>query len=161
MITKGLRIALFIGATAMFLVACDRLSPMEYNEKIVNLHENSWHYLSDKYAVLYNEKNDLEQSRATIDSMNATFNDILNDLDTTKYPCKAADFHYSTVRFFKFVKDSVLPLYEATLKYDFESREWYEAWGRVDYALNERVSQLENDIISEQAKFVKKISISY
>lgn len=157
---KGLSAVLLLGAISMML-ACDRLSPMEYNEKIVSLHDGSWRYLSGKYSQLYSVEIDGEQSKAVIDSMNMNFENILHTLDSIKYPCQAADFHRVTVRFFEFVKDSVVPLYEATLGYEPESSQWYDAWGRVDYVLNGRVSQLENDIISEQTKFAKKISISY
>ncbi len=145
------------------LMACgNRLNPMEYNEQIVKMHENTWLYLQSQQELLYKyEDTSREQAKIIIDSMNLKYASITNQLDSINYPCDAEGFHMATVAFYRYMKDSILPMFGKMLEYEPQSQQWYEAWGEIDEALNTRASQLENNMIVEQAKFTKKVSIMY
>lgn len=145
------------------LIACgNKMNPMDYNEQIVRMHENTWLYLQSKQEQLYKyDDTSQEQAKIIIDSMNLKYAYITNLLDSIDYPCDAEGFHTATIVFYRYMKDSVLPMFSKTLEYEPQSRQWYEAWGKIDEALNTRASQLENNMIVEQAKFTKKVSIMY
>lgn len=146
-----------------FLIACgNRLNPMEYNEQIVRVHENTWLYLQSKQEQLYKYEDILqEQAKLIIDSMNFKYSSITNLLDSINYPCDAKGFHMATVAFYRYMRDSILPMFSKTLDYEPQSQQWYEVWSEIDEALNTRASQLENNMIVEQAKFTKKVSVIY
>ena len=65
------------------------------------------------------------------------------------------------MKFFEYMRDSVISLYTVTLDYKPESYEWYKAWNYIDSIFRGRVSQLENSLIEEQIKFAEKVSINY
>lgn len=145
------KISLFALLVLGSISCCGRMNPMEYNEQIVKMHENAWQFLEYKQEELYADRDSTHQ--------NAT--SIINVLDSVRYPREAAEFHQVTIVFYKYIKDSILNLYADIPKYQPESKQWYEAWGKIEYALDTKASQLENNMISEQIKFAEKVSIMY
>ena len=144
------------------LESCKRgMSPKDYNELVVNLHEISWQYLQNKSSELYTSEIYYETSKDIVDSIEFVFDTIIGRLDSTKYPREAHRFHQATMKLFEYMRDSVIPLYTLTLDYKPESYEWYKAWNDIDSIFSERVSQLENSLIEEQMKFAEKVSINY
>ena len=127
------------------LQSCKRgMSPNDYNELVVNLHESSWQYFQDKSSELYDNEIHGDTSKNIIDSIGFIFDTIIETLDSIEY-----------------MRDSVIPLYTVTLDYKPESYEWYKAWNDIDSIFRGRVSQLENSLIEEQIKFAEKVSINY
>lgn len=145
------KISLFALLVLGSISCCGRMNPMEYNEQIVKMHENAWQFLEYKQEELYADRDSTHQ--------NAT--SIINVLDSVRYPREAAEFHQVTIVFYKYIKDSILNLYADIPKYQPESKQWYEAWGKIEYALDTKASQLENNMIAEQIKFAEKVSIMY
>lgn len=145
------KISLFALLVLGSISCCSRMNPMEYNEQIVEMHENAWQFLEYKQEELYADRDSTHQ--------NAT--SIINVLDSVRYPREATEFHQVTIIFYKYIKDSILNLYADIPKYQPESKQWYEAWGRIEYALDTKASQLENNMIAEQIKFAEKVSIMY
>ena len=145
------KISLFALLVLGSISCCSRMNPMEYNEQIVEMHENAWQFLEYKQEELYADRDSTHQ--------NAT--SIINVLDSVRYPREATEFHQVTIVFYKYIKDSILNLYADIPKYQPESKQWYEAWGRIEYALDTKASQLENNMIAEQIKFAEKVSIMY
>lgn len=145
------KISLFALLVLGSISCCSRMNPMEYNEQIVKMHENAWQFFEYKQEELYADRDSTHQ--------NAT--SIINVLDSVRYPREAAEFHQVTIIFYKYIKDSILNLYADIPKYQPESKQWYEAWGKIEYALDTKASQLENNMIAEQIKFAEKVSIMY
>ena len=145
------KISLFALLVLGSISCCSRMNPMEYNEQIVEMHENAWQFFEYKQEELYADRDSTHQ--------NAT--SIINVLDSVRYPREAAEFHQVTIIFYKYIKDSILNLYADIPKYQPESKQWYEAWGKIEYALDTKASQLENNMIAEQIKFAEKVSIMY
>ena len=72
------------------LESCKRgMSPKDYNELVVNLHERSWQYLQNKSSELYTSEIYYETSKDIVDSIEFVFDTIIGRLDSTKYPREA------------------------------------------------------------------------
>lgn len=159
---KYLYICLLSILVVLSLQSCKRgMSPNDYNELVVTLHESSWQYFQDKSSELYDNEIHGDTSKNIIDSIGFIFDTIIETLDSIKYPREAHRFHQATIKLFEYVRDSVIPLYTVTLDYKPESYEWYKAWNDIDSIFRGRVSQLENSLIEEQIKFAEKVSINY
>lgn len=156
------KISLFALLVLGSISCCSRMNPMEYNEQIVKMHENAWQFLEYKQEELYVDRDSTHQNATSIiNSLYQKYDSIINVLDSVRYPREAAEFHQVTIVFYKYIKDSILNLYADIPKYQPESKQWYEAWGKIEYALDTKASQLENNMIAEQIKFAEKVSIMY
>ncbi|GHV55872.1 hypothetical protein FACS1894182_01170 [Bacteroidia bacterium] len=135
------------------------MSPSVYNEAIVKLHDNSFNYLNEKQEQIFDYENtSKEQATQIIDSLGIKFDEYVKYLDKIQYPDKAADWHKSTTQLITYVKDSIIPLYSETLKFEPESKDWYSLWKEVDKRTNGRANQLENQMIKEQEKFARAVN---
>ena len=144
------KISLFALLVLGSISCCGRMNPMEYNEQIVKMHENAWQFLEYKQEELYADRDSTHQNATSIiNSLYQKYDSIINVLDSVRYPREAAEFHQVTIVFYKYIKDSILNLYADIPKYQPESKQWYEAWGKIEYALDTKASQLENNMIAE------------
>jgi len=91
---KYLYICLLSILVVLSLQSCKRgMSPNDYNELVVNLHESSWQYFQDKSSELYDNEIHGDTSKNIIDSIGFIFDTIIETLDSVKYPRESYEWY--------------------------------------------------------------------
>jgi hypothetical protein len=146
---------LVLVAARIVLSGCSgKMSPHTYNRAILQMHAESWEYLSLVMEQIYNCENmSKEDAKLLIDSLDIKYDGYIARLRQMKYPDAAADWRQAATHFFVYLKDSVIPLCGEALTHEPGDDEWYEVWNKIDCRLQERASNLESLMITKQEEF--------
>ena len=132
-----------------------KLSPTVYNQKVIALHGKACDVFNEKMETLYEHKISAEESKLLVDSLNMKYEGYINQLNEMKYPDGAENFQQAILDLLTFTKDSVITLFQETLQYEPESKQWYKVWREVDVRIKHG-EKLEDKIAAEQKAFAAK-----
>ena len=146
-------------AVAVIASSCSgRMSVTAYNEAVVAMYDETSDIMSEKVEQLVDAENtSKEEAQTLVDELTTLFDDNIAKLNEMKYPEAAADWHKSIVDLYVYFKGDVIPLIGETINYDPESQEWHDSWTRVNERLIGTVSDMEDKVIEEQAKFAIEV----
>ena len=153
---KKLAVILVSVVVVTLINSCSgQLSPTAYNERVIAMHGKAYDVFNENMERLYEHKISAEESQLLIDSLNMKYEGYINQLNEMKYPDGAENFQKAILELFTFTKDSIFTLFQETLQYEPESKQWYKVWREIDVRIKHG-EKLEDKIEAEQKAFAAK-----